>query len=120
MKTLTIGILCGALIALPLHAQTNSPANSHPPEISLCMAVFLLTVSVVAGCVILSIACKHTYCPEQGSTVTVILQKSQDNVNWTSVSTNRIVYDTNAPPMDIFHDTISRNPAFYRVKYAGK
>lgn len=120
MKTLIALLLCFSLASSQLMAQLPEQPKPSGPEPNLtCIEVALvLAISAASLFIIISVACRPTqHAPPQGTRIDVVLMRSRDNGNWEDIATNTIVYDTNAPPIELWRDLIDRDPAFYKVRF---
>lgn len=112
MKLTTTLILIISLVALPMHGADGSKKKDGPaPESSLGLAILVLTAAAVAAYVVIKVHSKHKQL--QGP-VTLVLEKSGDNVHWTPVSTNRVVLN-GEEPIEFFREVRKDGHSFYRA-----
>jgi len=122
MKTTITAILTMALVLSPLHATEpdREPVKSKPSvpdtqthtEQSYALAALVLVCAAVGAFVVLKVHSKHK---QLKGPVTLVLEKSTDNVNWTPVFTNNVVIN-GEQPIDFFQEVRRDGYSFYRAR----
>lgn len=112
MKLTTTLILIISLVALPMHGAGGSKKKqTEVQEGSIFLAALVLTAAAVAAYVVIKVHSKHKQL--QGP-VTLVLEKSGDNVHWTPVSTNRVTLN-GEEPIEFFREVRKDGYSFYRA-----
>lgn len=115
MKSAITLILITGLLLIPMQDSFGGGRKKATPQVqegSLALAALVLTVAAVAAYVVIKVHSNHK---QFKGPVTLVLEKSGDNVNWVAVATNRVVLN-GEDPMEVFREVRKDGHSFYRAR----